>query len=142
MLQIRILTIGKVKESWLDQGIVEFIRRLSPRIKIEWVLLKNDAQLEEACKGEKGLIGLDPLGKSFDSPAFSKFLFSQFERQGARLSFIIGGAEGLTDLMRSKCSQFISLSKLTMTHQMCRLFLLEQLYRASEIERGSPYHKD
>lgn len=88
---------------------------------------------------------LDERGRQMDSPTFSRFLFSKLEEGGSRLTFVVGGAEGLppglkVDLPRGGVA--ISLSKMTFTHLWARALLAEQIYRASEIRKGSNYHKD
>lgn len=80
-----------------------------------------------------------------DSPAFSKFVFSKLEEGGSRLTFVVGGAEGLPPGLKSKPPQGgtkLSLSSMTFTHLWARALLAEQIYRASEIRRGSKYHKE
>jgi 23S rRNA (pseudouridine1915-N3)-methyltransferase len=141
MHKIKILTVGKVKESWLDAAIHDYTLRLTPVAKIEWMLAKNDEQLATALEKETGYIALDPQGKTFSSEKFSSFLHEALTAGGCRLSLVIGGAEGLTPSMRSGATALISLSPLTFTHQLTRVILLEQIYRAFEIEKGSGYHK-
>ncbi len=80
-----------------------------------------------------------------DSPTFSKFVFSKLEEGGSRLTFVVGGAEGLPPGLKSKPPQGgtkLSLSSMTFTHLWARALLAEQIYRASEIRRGSKYHKE
>jgi len=139
MFKIKILTIGKTKEAWLDDALEEFYKRLKGQVLFEWAFAKDDAQLIDLCKKEPLTLSLDPLGKQFDSPDFSKFLLTKLEEQGTRLAFVIGGPEGLPQTLRQ--GEMLSFSKLTFTHQIVRLILVEQIYRAFEIARGSPYHK-
>lgn len=141
MYRIKVLTVGKTKEAWLDQGIEEYITRLKKILHFEWILAKNDAQLEQFLEKETTYICLDPRGKSLTSEKFSELFIKQLEKEGSRLSFVIGGAEGLSEKMKKRASLLISLSPLTFTHQLTRLILVEQIYRALEIDRGSPYHK-
>lgn len=141
MFKIRIITPNKSKESWLDSAIKEYQKRLKSRVQIEWVYVKNSAQLEDISKREKNYICLDVSGKSYDSPQFSKKIFELLESHASRLTILIGGDTGLSKTIKSNSSCMISLSTLTFTHQIVRLILVEQLYRAFEIERGSPYHK-
>lgn len=139
MLKIKILSVGKTKESWLEQGIQEYIKRLQPTAHIECIWTKNEEQLEQLADKEPSLIALDAGGRSMSSEEFSVFLNQQLIQQGSRLTFVIGGDKGLpAGLKKSSC---ISLSSLTFTHQMVRLILLEQIYRAFEIQKGTPYHK-
>lgn len=137
MIKIRILSIGKNKESWLDTALKEYTDRLKRAVKIDWVFVETDFELEKKIEGHT--LALDPQGKLLTSEAFSSFLLKEVEKGGSRLTFIIGGAEGLPPHLKK--FPLISLSPLTFTHQMARLILIEQIYRAFEIERGSPYHK-
>ncbi len=141
MFKIKIITTGKTKEAWLKEAIEEYSQRLQATASIEWVLAKNSVQLDEILKKEHSFICLDPMGKAYSSEEFSTFLFHQLIAQGARLTFVIGGPDGLSKATASKAAFLISFSRLTFTHQMIRLLLLEQLYRAVEIEKGSSYHK-
>lgn len=134
MIRIKILTVGKLKERWLDEAISEYERRLTPNI--EWVIAKDEARLHALISETKTPILLDPAGKSFTSEAFASFV----ETQGARMTFAIGGSDGFPTTLKAN-STLISLSPMTFTHQLTRVVLLEQLYRSFEILRGSPYHK-
>jgi 23S rRNA (pseudouridine1915-N3)-methyltransferase len=140
MLKIRILTVGKTKEAWLEEALKEYLKRLKPILEIEFAFAKNDAQLLDWLSRETHVIALDPAGKSLTSELFSALLFEQLQVGGARLTFVIGGPAGLPSAVRQK-SLLISLSPLTFTHQLTRLVLVEQLYRAVEIAKGSSYHK-
>ena len=136
MFKVKVLTIGRVKESWLESALAEYEKRLHPNVLIEWRLAKDDKQLIE-WSAKESYIALDPKGKLFDSESWSKKMM----QLGARPIFCIGGPEGLPEEILKKAQLRWSLSPLTFTHQIARLILLEQIYRAMEIERGSPYHK-
>lgn len=110
-------------------------------LSIEWVLAKNDEKLLELAQKEPLLLCLDPKGVSVTSEEFSRLFYTSLVKGGSRLAFVIGGAEGLPSALKRKSSHLISLSPLTFTHQITRLILLEQLYRALEIQKGSSYHK-
>lgn len=139
MLKVKILSVGKTKESWLEMALEEYAKRLAPHMQLETVWARSDEQLLLLAK-ETPVLALDPQGRKLDSLEFSRFLFQQFEKQGSRLTFVIGGPEGLPAEIK-RTSPLISLSRLTFTHQITRLVLVEQIYRAVEINRGSPYHK-
>jgi 23S rRNA (pseudouridine1915-N3)-methyltransferase len=139
MHKIKVLTIGKTKEAWLDEALDEFYKRLRSQVQFEWVFAKDDEQLIQICAKEPFVIALDPLGRELDSPSFSKYLVDKLEAHGTRLAFVIGGPEGLPEALRK--GDMLSFSKFTFTHQIVRLILVEQIYRALEIARGSPYHK-
>lgn len=141
MYRIKILSIGKTKESWLQEALQEYEKRLKSVIIIEWLIAKNDDQLRTFLAKEAGWISLSPSAKMFTSEQFSTFLYKDLEQSGSRTCFVIGGAEGLPPDILSQSREIISLSPLTFTHQITRLILLEQIYRASEIAKGSHYHK-
>ena len=139
MHKIKIISVGKTKESWLDEAMQEYIKRLKPLASFEFVWAKNDDQLVELAKKEPLTVCLDSKGTPLDSEGFATYLMQKLQEGGSRICLIIGGPEGLpADL---KGSAMISLSLLTMTHQIVRLVLLEQIYRAFEIAKGSKYHK-
>lgn len=165
-MKIRIIQIGKTKDSYLEEGIAEFTKRLSPYVKLEIVTLKevmaSKAFTKEHCKEFEGveilkvlegkgggrdggdvgaIIALDEHGKEFTSVEFSQFLGKFFDR-GERINFIIGGPYGLAENVRKKAGALCSLSKMTFTHQMIRLFLLEQIYRGVSIIKGKEYHNE
>lgn len=140
MYKLRILSVGKTKETWLEEALDEYIKRLSPTLSIEYVWAKTDEQLITLANKEHTLICLDNEGKMMDSKTFSSFIIKKFEEGGSRLAIIIGGAEGLPPILKQH-PLLISLSPMTFTHQLVRLILVEQIYRAFEISRGSQYHK-
>ncbi len=140
MLKLKILSVGKTKEKWLDDAIAEYTKRLQPYVQIDFLWAKDSVQLLEWVKKEKTPLCLDPEGRLFSSEELSAFLRQQWETAGARLTLIIGGAEGLP-LQIKQGGILISLSPLTFTHQITRLVLIEQIYRAIEIQKGSSYHK-
>lgn len=107
-------------------------------MQIDWVLAETNKELIDKALKETSFITLDLKGKFLSSEDFSRHLFSVF---GLKPTFIIGGAEGLDAKITNRASFSWSLSPLTFTHQMVRLLLVEQLYRAIEIEEGSSYHK-
>jgi len=141
MYKIKIYTVGKSKESWLNAGLEEYTKRLKTEMTIEWILAKNSLSLDEYLQKESYYLALDPQGLSFSSEAFSALMLKEFIKGGSRIVFVIGGAEGLSKAAKSRAKFLISLSPLTFTHQLTRLVLIEQLYRALEIEKGSSYHK-
>lgn len=141
MLKCKIFSVGKTKEKWLEMAINEYVKRLQKTLSFEFIWARDDEQLERLVEKEAiPIICLDVLGKMMDSESFSQFIVDQFEKGGAKLSIVIGGAEGLPPNMKKKYP-LISLSPMTLTHQCTRLILVEQIYRAFEIARGSKYHK-
>lgn len=99
---------------------------------------KSNADLE---KLEDPYIALSPDGKTFDSVEFSKYLMKTYETSGATLHFIIGAAEGLSPQLKKSAKALVSLSPMTLTHEMAKLFFVEQVYRAFEIYFNRAYHK-
>jgi 23S rRNA (pseudouridine1915-N3)-methyltransferase len=140
MIKIKILSIGKTKEKWLDEAFNEYVKRLKSFVQIECAWAKDNAQLMEWALKESSYLCLDPAGRLLTSEEFAQFLIQQWERGGSRLTFIIGGAEGLPPELK-QTRQLLSLSPLTFTHQITRLVLIEQIYRTIEIQKGSQYHK-
>lgn len=140
MLKLKIISVGKTKETWLDQAIEEYVKRLQGMIVFEFLWAKDNQQLLSLVQKEPSVICLDPAGKHYSSQEFAHFFEEQCVKGGSRLAWVIGGAEGLPEELR-KHPHRLSLSKLTFTHQITRLVLIEQVYRAMEIKRGSPYHK-
>jgi 23S rRNA (pseudouridine1915-N3)-methyltransferase len=140
MYKLRILSIGKTKEEWLEAGLSEYLKRLQHTAIIEFIFAKNDEHLELLAKKEEGVICLDSAGQMMDSLKFSSFFIKHLEANGARLAFVIGGAQGLPQNLKKKYP-LLSFSPMTFTHQIIRLILVEQIYRAIEINKGSQYHK-
>jgi 23S rRNA (pseudouridine1915-N3)-methyltransferase len=136
MFKVKIYTIGKCKEAWLQEALAEYEKRLSKKMDIEWILAKSDADLFQKFPRDVPWIALDVKGELVDSPTLSRKIV-----HCSRLHFLIGGAEGIREELPAKSAWRWSLSPLTFTHQMVRLLLLEQLYRALEIDAGSSYHK-
>ena len=158
-MKIKIYCIGKIKEQYLKDGIGEYLKRISAYSNIEIIEVAdskvkdnpNSSDIEKA-KNEEGervlkllkndyLIGLDLNKKEQTSEEFAEFLQSKFVEGGSNISFVIGGSYGLSDTLKKRCNTSISLSKLTFLHQMTRLILLEQIYRAFKILNNETYHK-
>lgn len=141
MYKLKIFSIGKNKTDWISAGIDEYTRRLQPILSIDWILSKNDQQMEALLEKENSYVCLDPQGMELTSEKFSIQLHQLLLKNGSRLSFVIGGAEGIPKSIKLKSLFNLSFSKLTYPHQLMRIILLEQIYRAVEIEKQSPYHK-
>lgn len=156
---IKIICIGKIKEAYLKDAINEYLKRLSRFNKFEIVELKdspikeNSSQLEDLkVKDEEGklilskitneyVIALDPKGIELDSIEFSNKLSSIFNYGKNDISFFIGGSLGLSEEVKNRADLMISFSKLTFPHQLFRVILLEQIYRAYKIMKGETYNK-
>ena len=158
-MKIKVFCIGKIKEQYLKDGINEYLKRISPYSNIEIVEV-NDSKVKDnpnqadtdKAKNEEGdrvlkliksdyLIGLDMNKQEFTSEDFGVFLNKKMVEGGSNISFVIGGSYGLSDALKKRCNTSISLSKMTFLHQMTRLILLEQIYRAFKILNNETYHK-
>lgn len=158
-MKIKIYAIGKVKDFY-KLGVDEYIKRLTNYCKIEVVELKDESINEKPSdketlkaiviegkrvlsqlKDNEYLIGLDLNKKEMDSVEFSKYLSNKLESNGANISFVIGGSYGLSDELKKRIDDSICLSKMTFPHQLARLILLEQIYRAFKILNNETYHK-
>lgn len=142
--RVRVLSVGKTKEAWLNAAIDEYLVRLRPNLAVDCEWVRDDDALVAKSREERGaLVCLDERGRQLSSRDFSAFLYETLEQGGSRATFVIGGADGLPAALRDDAAaRTLSLSKLTFTHQMARLLLVEQLYRGVEIRRGSKYHRD
>lgn len=158
MLHIHIIALGKLKESYWREAEAEYLKRLSPFAKITIHELKEESFGEkdkpeiikerEAKKIEIELekikdsyiIALDEHGKQFSSSQFAGSLSNITLKQYNNVVFVIGGPLGLNDSVRKLANLNLSLSSLTFTHQMARVILLEQIYRAMMIQTNRPYH--
>lgn len=138
MIRIQILSPGKIKDAWLEDALQEYLKRLSSYAEVTCHWCKDETAFQKLLSSQKDVIYLDPQGKEYTSEGFSEYMFKEIERGGSKITFAIGGPEGFKDLEGKKK---ISLSKMTFTHQMARVILLEQIYRAFEIDKGSEYHK-
>ncbi len=150
---ITIIAIGKKHEPWLVEGINRYQKRLSAPFNLSWTLLANSPQKGTvAVKNESDdilnklksgdfVILLDERGKMFDSPTLAKKLTIPLE-QSKNVVIIIGGAYGVSLELQTRADLVWSLSPLVFPHQLVRLMLIEQLYRAQTIHAGLPYHNE
>ena len=141
MYKVKVYSIGKTKEAWLQEALEEYEKRLKPILGFEWILAKTDENLKQLLEKEANFICLDPQGKQLSSEDFSHFLIKELEKYHSRLCFVIGGSAGIPLKLKTKSGNLISLSKMTFTHQITRLILVEQIYRSLEIDKGTAYHK-
>lgn len=144
--RIRILAVGKVRKDWVREGIALYARRL-PGLAIVELKDANPAREAAAIRAElrqgEQLVVLSEEGQTLGSRALATRLSAlQASGEASRLAFAIGGADGLEPALRAEASWRLSLSPLTFPHELARLLLLEQLYRAQSILQGSPYHRD
>jgi 23S rRNA (pseudouridine1915-N3)-methyltransferase len=153
-----LLVIGKTEENWLQDGVKQYVKRLSHYINFNEVIIpsiKNAKNLPESvqkqkegeiilnyCKTSDWVVLLDENGKSFTSRAYSAFIQTILNGGNKRVVFIIGGPFGFSEEVYKRANAKISLSEMTFSHQMIRLFFVEQLYRAFTIIKGEKYHHD
>lgn len=152
-MSIRVLAIGKKHESWVNEGIERYEKRLKKPFATEWLLLphstkegiearaEESSRLIERIQPQEFVILLDERGKLLDSPALSSLLETQFG-QSKPVVIIVGGAYGVDRTVHERANLVWSLSPLVFPHQLVRLLLTEQLYRAQEIAAGHPYHHE
>ncbi len=144
---IKILCVGKIKESYLDDLINDYKKRIGKYIKIEIIELKDDINYDKEInnlikniKKSDYNIGLDLKGKMYSSIEFAEKIDEILPRN-SNITFIIGGSLGLNDEIRNLCDELISFSKMTFPHGLFRGILLEQIYRACKINNHEMYHK-
>jgi len=138
----KIIAIGKIKRKWIQTGIEMYLKRL-PGLKIievkDSTQTKEEYMIKEIIRKKETLITLNENGHSFTSKQLSKKLLDSHNQN---ITFVIGGATGLSPSLNNSASWQLSLSPLTFPHEIARLILIEQLYRAQTIAQGSPYHKE
>jgi 23S rRNA (pseudouridine1915-N3)-methyltransferase len=163
LVKIKVLVVGKTKEAWIKQGILHYLRLLRKYSRTEVIEIKEekvtdskdvkavlDAEGEriiellnrESGWGSSGLpVALDKGGREVSSEGLADFLKHEMNRGSSQFTFILGGALGLSPRVLDSCRLKLSLSRMTFTHEMSRIILLEQIYRALSILGGSDYHK-
>lgn len=150
---IKIVAIGRKHEAWIEEGLERYQKRLKAPWNVEWVLLPHSAREGAAARQEESsailsrlkpdnfVILLDERGKLLDSPTLSRQIEQVFPASKTPV-FVIGGAYGVDDSLATRANLVWSLSPLVFPHQLVRLILIEQLYRAAEIAAGHPYHHE
>lgn len=156
MLKIKIIQIGKDKDTWVSGACDHYLKLLRRYAKVELIVVpdvKNASALPAAdlinAQGEQILSRIDKLcaialsdrGQQFDSLGFARFLEKLQITSGGTVAFLIGGAYGLSQTLLDRADHILSLSPLTFSHQLVRPILLEQLYRGFSITAGTEYHK-
>lgn len=159
-MNIKIITVGKLKEDYLKAGIAEYTKRLSRFAKTtiieladektpdkasesqnQQILMKEGARIQEKIGARDFVIVLAIEGKQFPSEAFAQKLADVTLAGYSDITFIIGGSLGLDPTIKQRANMKMSFGLLTLPHQLMRLVLVEQIYRAFMIQQGSPYHK-
>ena len=156
-MKLHLVFVGKTREPYLREGIEDFLGRLRRYVSVDTKIVRperltrgSEATRVVALESERvagavpsnsHLVVLDQGGKQITSEALALW-WQELERKGCRkLCFVVGGVLGFSDDLRGQAHTLLSLSKMTFTHEMSRLILLEQLYRAHTIMRGEKYHK-
>lgn len=159
-MKIKVVTVGKLKEKYLKDGIAEYSKRISRFAKFEMIELSDEKTPDKASESENQkileiegqrilskvgdrdfVIALAIEGKTFSSEEFSKQLEETSIKGFSTLTFIIGGSLGLSSSVKNRANLSVSFGRLTLPHQLMRLVLVEQIYRAFTIQQGFPYHK-
>lgn len=147
-MRVSILSVGHKMPAWIQEGFHEYTRRMPPEIRVELTELKPDKGKADEAKRilaalpEKAtLVALDERGKAVSTQGLSVML-AEWMRDGSHPVFAIGGAEGLGDEVKERAAKLVSLSTLTLPHQLVRVVLAEQLYRAWTILARHPYHRE
>ena len=159
-MKIKIVTVGKLKEKYLKDGIAEYTKRISRFAKLEMIELADEKTPDNASElenqkiletegarilskvGERDFVVVLAIeGKTFSSEDFSKQLEQASIKGYSTLTFIIGGSLGLAPIVKNRANLSVSFGRLTLPHKLMRLVLVEQIYRAFTIQQGSPYHK-
>lgn len=157
-MKITLLAIGKTNAKYLQEGIEQYIKRLSHYIPFEFKILPDvkttkglTQEKQKEMEGQMFLnciqsgdvvVLLDEKGKEMTSREFSVYLDKKMVTVAKNLIFVIGGPYGFSQEMYNRANEKLSLSKMTFSHEMIRLFFIEQIYRAITILKGEPYHHD
>ena len=143
-MNIKIIIIGKVKEKIYQKRILEYIKWIKLDIKTQIIILKEsntkklDQKLSSYIKSEVNTICVSEEGSKLSSKQFSKFIFDTNQD----LTFFIGGPNGHSEIVRRGANSILSLSNMTLPHEMAVLVLTEQIFRAISIQKGSKYHRE
>jgi 23S rRNA (pseudouridine1915-N3)-methyltransferase len=155
MLHITILMVGKTRQAFIQEGLAFYEKRLQPFLKLTLKSVREEKEggklPEETIKAREGerllaqipprawVVALTPQGREFTSEEFAGWLILR-EQESRALTFLLGGHLGLDAAVLAAAPEKLALSRLTLTHELSRLILLEQLYRAMTIKSGHPYH--
>ena len=157
---IRIVACGRVKEKWMQEGIQEYLKRIRPYEKIEVCEVADEKAPESNSEAENTIVKnkegekilkqlrddeyvilLDLAGKTCDSVGLAEKIQDLYNHSKSRIAFVIGGSLGVSDALIRRADMRWKLSDNTFPHQLCRLLVLEQIYRACRIQNHEPYHK-
>ena len=138
----KIIAVGKIKKKWIQEGIDMYLKRLPGLEVIEIkdnTRIKEEQTIKELINKNEIIVTLNEKGHSFTSKQIATKLLNSHNQN---ITFVIGGPSGLTTSLESSASWQLSLSPLTFPHELARLLLIEQIYRAKNISQAGPYHKD
>jgi len=143
-VKLKVAWIGKTREPAIQSLTDEYLKRLSRYADAEGITLKDEAAALKLCardaRPRHALVLLDEQGKQLSSEELAKFLGGYQDRNPLPLLFAVGAADGFSDQARQAATLVLSLGRMTLAHELARVVLLEQLYRAFTILKGHPYH--
>ena len=140
-MKLSVLAVGKLKESWVQEGCAEYLRRLRGKLPLEVIEVRDDAELQKRIPPRYEIWALDERGKQLSSEELAAAVGKRMNAGAQGIALLIGGADGLPAELVKRADFHWSLGRLTLPHRLARLILLEQLYRAHSILRGEPYHR-
>lgn len=159
-MRLVIISVGKIKEGYLKEGVRDFVTRLRPYVNVELiegleektppdpspaqiaaVVEKEGERILERVRDQDFLVALDARGRMMDSETLAETMQNCMNKGISRVVFAVGGSHGLSPAVLQRADLTLSLSRMTFLHQMAVLILLEQIYRGFKIIRGEPYHK-
>ena len=144
LVKLKVAWIGKTREPAIQSLTDEYLKRLARYAEAEGTTLKDEASVLRLCardaRPRHTLVLLDEQGKQLSSEELAKFLGGYQDRNPLPLLFAVGAADGFTDQARQAATLVLSLGRMTLAHELARVVLLEQLYRAFTILKGHPYH--
>jgi len=144
-MKITVAWIGKTKEPAIASLTEEYLKRISRYVAVDGKSVRDEEALLSLCgRGKTGakstLVLMDSCGREYSSEQFAKFLGDHQDRNPLPLIFAVGGADGFGETTKGAAQHTISLGKMTLAHELARVVLLEQIYRALTILTGHPYH--
>lgn len=141
-MKLLVVAVGKLKDAWVADGCAEYTKRLRPRLPVEIIEVKSDAELPGRLPPRYLRWVLDERGAQPSSRELSQKLGQALLSGAPGIALCIGGPDGHDEALRQRADYLLGLSRLTLPHRLARLVALEQLYRAISILDGSPYHRD
>jgi 23S rRNA (pseudouridine1915-N3)-methyltransferase len=155
-MKLRVVALGQRMPAWVNAGWTEYARRLPPEFAVELIELKPEprgrgqpvarllaaeaVRIGAACRGAR-VVALDERGQPWTTRALAERL-ARWRDEAAEAAFVIGSADGLAETVRQGAAAVVALSALTLPHGLVRVIVAEQLYRASTLLAGHPYHRD